>query len=264
MMPPDQKTPDPRAIALVDIDDTLFQTLRKCPADVPRDDLKLMAWGADMAPISYATPRQQNFIAWLQAHTIFIPVTGRSSEALQRTHLRFGDAVVGHGGGILQSGENGGLRHCPAWAATIQARTAPHLAMLDRLDSAVTAGAAAMAIGVRGKIVEEAGQPLYLVIKHRDADTGEDAKLHGLCRQVAEAHALSGWTLHINGNNVAYMPPGLGKRDAAEAILPRLRAQHPHLPVIGAGDSHTDLPFMQLCDFILTPGNSQIAGRLLA
>lgn len=254
----------PKAIALVDIDDTLFQTLRKCPADVPRGDLKLMSWGADMAPISFATPRQQNFIAWLQAHTIFIPVTGRSSEALQRTPLRFGDAVVGHGGGILQADGGGGLRHCPDWAAAMQARIAPHLAMLGRLDAAVAARAAAMGVGVRTRIVEEAGQPLYLVIKHRDADTGHDATLQGLCRQVAGDHDLPGWTLHINGNNVAWMPPGLGKRDAAAQILPRLRALHPQLPVIGAGDSHTDLPFMHLCDFLLTPGSSQIAGRLLA
>ena len=40
-----------RPIALVDLDDTLFQTLRKCPADVPRERLTVMAVARDGAPV---------------------------------------------------------------------------------------------------------------------------------------------------------------------------------------------------------------------
>jgi hypothetical protein len=33
--------------------------------------------------------------------------------------------------------------------------------------------------------------------------------------------------------------------------------------LIGIGDSVTDLPFMTLCDFMMTPSASQIAERMM-
>jgi hypothetical protein len=39
-----------RAIALVDLDDTLFQTRRKCPADVAEDRLTPLGFARDGSP----------------------------------------------------------------------------------------------------------------------------------------------------------------------------------------------------------------------
>ncbi len=260
------QTPSPMAIALVDLDDTLFQTLRKCPADMPQSQLTPMAWGVDGQPISYATPQQMSFVGWLHDHTVMIPVTGRSSHALLRTPLRFRDAVVAHGGGILRRGIDGEWAHCPHWHETMRARIAPHLALLNSIrDRIVNIEAPRAGISVRTQIVHEADQPLYLVIKHQDAATGDDHAMHTACTSAAEAHdELANWTVHMNGNNVAFMPPGLGKAHAVRDILPQMRAAYPELPVIGIGDSLTDAAFMQLCDFAMMPTHSQIATRLFA
>ena len=67
------------------------------------------------------------------------------------------------------------------------------------------------------------------------------------------------WTLHRNGNNVAFMPPFLGKDRAVASFLPALRDRFPTAPVIGIGDSLTDAPYMALCDFAMTPAGSQLA-----
>ena len=70
--------------------------------------------------------------------------------------------------------------------------------------------------------------------------------------------------MHRNGNNAAFLPPFLGKEHAVAYLLPELRRRHPDAPVIGIGDSLTDAPFMQLCDFAMMPAGSQLAAAAFA
>jgi hypothetical protein len=94
-----------RAIALVDLDDTLFQTLRKCPPDVPAERLVPLGFARDGAPLSYATPRQMQLIEWLSETAWLVPVTARSRDALMRARIPFTAAICAHGGVII--GEDG-------------------------------------------------------------------------------------------------------------------------------------------------------------
>jgi len=64
-------------------------------------------------------------------------------------------------------------------------------------------------------------------------------------------------TLHCNGNNLALTVRGAQKHDAVRRVTAELEQEGP-LVTIGAGDSLTDLPFMRICDFALTPRDSQI------
>lgn len=248
------------AIALVDLDDTLFQTLRKCPSDLHLNALTPMAFSADGKPISYATPAQMNLIRWLEETTLFVPVTARSTNALYRTELKFDLAVAAHGAVILnRDGQNkpADASRDMSWHNAMESALGPHLAALQALEASILAFAKVSNLRVRTQIVTEHALAIYLVVKHQDAD-GNDPDLMAATEPFRVA-LHDGWTLHMNGNNVAFMPPGLGKASAVAELLTRLRQAHPGLPVIGAGDSHTDLPFMRLCDFMLTPPNSQIA-----
>lgn len=254
------------AIALVDLDDTLFQTLRKCPADVPFDHLTLMAWGDDGRPISYATPRQMNFIRWLEETALVVAVTARSSAALVRTGLKFEKAVTAHGAVILDAHPKtaDGIPEVrrDAWQSTMETTLTPFDGALLDLQRDVLGHAASSNLRVRTNIIKEDGLPLYLVVKHQDAD-GNDAELHWATAPALDA-LHQDWTAHVNGNNVAFLPPGLGKANAVRELLAELRAHNPHLPVIGIGDSHTDADFMALCDFAMTPTASQLSTRLFA
>lgn len=245
-----------RAIILVDLDDTLFQTVRKRPPNVPEASLTPIAWGADCQALGFATPRQMRMLSWLAETTRLVPVTARSLAALRRVRIPFTAAVCAHGGVLLtDDGEP-----CPDWARAMATAAAEHTATLD--DLAAHAGrlspCAETALTVR--VQREAATPLYLLIKHPAAD--DDA----LARLVDPllAHVPADWTVHRNGNNVALLPPFLGKAKAVARLLPRLRAAHPDAPVIGMGDSNTDAPFMALCDYAMTPTGSQLSARLLA
>lgn len=243
-----------RAIALVDLDDTLFQTLRKCPADVPQERLTPLGFARDGSPLSYATPRQMLFIQWLAETTHLVPVTARSLDALRRARIPFRAAVCAHGGVVLD--DAGGVDL--GWAQSIAQSAARHAPELDALVEVIAVEAKRQGVPVSVRVLTEGTMPLYVLAKHADAD-------HEALFEVVDA-AVSGlppgWTDHRNGNNVALMPPYLGKQHAVAHILPALRARFPDAPVIGVGDSLTDAPFMALCDFAMMPPRSQLAGRM--
>jgi len=245
-----------RAIALVDLDDTLFQTLRKCPDDVPEDRLTALGFAKDGSPLSYATPRQMRFVEWLADTTHLVPVTARSLDALRRVDIPFAAAVCAHGGVILDDASEVD----DGWAAQVAAHAAADAAELARLTAAIAAEARSRGVPINVRVLTEGDTPLYVLAKHVDADA--DALFAVV--DAAVSRLGEGWTDHRNGNNVALMPAWLGKANAVAHLLPGLRARFPDASVIGIGDSLTDAPFMRLCDFAMLPTRSQLSARLFA
>lgn len=245
-----------RAIALVDLDDTLFQTLRKCPPDVPRERLVPLGFARDGEPLSYATPRQMGLIGWLAETAWLIPVTARSRDALLRARIPFTAAICAHGGVIVgEDGEidSGWHRHAAAQSAALQPD-------LQRLTTRVADEARGRGVALRVRVLSEGELGLYVLAKHEETD---EAALHATVDAMLD-DVPAGWTVHRNGNNVALMPPWLGKQHAVAALLPRLRARHPDAPILGIGDSLTDAPYMALCDYAVMPNGSQLAQAALA
>lgn len=245
-----------RAIAFVDLDDTLFQTIRKCPADVPEHALTPLGFAKDGSALSYSTPRQMAFIGWLTETTVFVPVTARGLDALRRVRIPFTAAVCAHGGVVL--GDDGETD--AQWAAHVAAQAHAHAPMLATLFEAVTCSAAALGTPLSVRVLSEGPIGLYVLVKHPHAI---DAELNAAVDAMLGAIPTD-WTVHRNGNNVAIMPPYLGKAHAVTHILPRLRARYPDAPTLGIGDSLTDAPYMRLCDFAMTPTGSQLANAFRA
>lgn len=244
-----------RAIALVDLDDTLFQTLGKCPRDVTRDALTPLGYDRAGDPLSFATPRQVRLIEWLSETALVLPVTARSLDALRRVRMRFAAAVCAHGGVILD--EDG--RPDAEWAARISASAGGHADELFHLTESIAGEALRRGVPVNVRVLTEDGTPLYVLAKHASGDGRSLVEIV----DAAVPELPPGWTGHRNGNNVALLPPYLGKRHAVAHLLPGLRERHPDLPMLGIGDSLTDAPFMALCDYAVTPSGSQLARVML-
>jgi hypothetical protein len=243
-----------RVIALVDLDDTLFQTRRKCPPHFSDEALTPLGFARDGSALSFATPQQMSFLDWLAETAHLVPVTARSLDAFRRVRLRHTGAICAHGGLILD--EAG--RPDADWHSSMAAHAHGHAPALNALSAAIAERASAAREPIAVRVLAEAELPLYVLAKHVGADA---EALHALV-DAAVPDLPPGWTRHSNGNNVALLPPFLGKQHAVGHLLPPLRARFPDAAVIGIGDSRTDAPFMALCDFAMLPTGSQLAERL--
>lgn len=250
-------TPIPPMIVLTDLDDTLFSSIRKqggrsAPAEA--STLEVAATLRDGRPISYTSSIQRAFIGWLRRADLVVPVTARTTEAFKRVNIRFdGGAVVEHGATILRADHTS----CPVWAARVNAALANEWAPLEALHAQMRS-----ALGPQYSVrLAGDGRPVYLMVKHLD---GDEAAIRGafetLVRPWADHHP--GYHLHINGNNLAVMPPSISKRAAVAWLICDLRLAHPGACFVGAGDSSTDWSFMDLCDFAIVPQGSQISDVL--
>ncbi|WP_297775846.1 hypothetical protein [uncultured Roseovarius sp.] len=111
---------------------------------------------------------------------------------------------------------------------------------------------------VDGEAPELGALPLYLTVKHSN---GGEAALRRI-KSAVEARFGSDLVMALNDNNLTIMPIWLGKQYAVAHLIAQFRAQDPDLPVLGIGDSLSDIGFMHLCDFLVTPRGSQIAKSL--
>lgn len=239
-------------VAFVDFDDTLFSSLHKQSGEKPLEPAALLV---DGSVISYASPQQLALIRWLRQSDMVVPVTARTVDAFNRVLVKFsGCAIVSHGATILTADGSPDL----AWASAVDRgleRDLPVLnGLLDHLHRE-HGGAGGLHVRMTG----EPGRPAYLMAKDPGKDPSKVARAFERC-VIPWVSANAGFTHHINGNNMAVVPPSIGKRAAVAYVIEKLRREHADLFTIGAGDSFTDAPFMSLCDVALVPTASQLWG----
>ncbi|MBV9930669.1 MAG: hypothetical protein JO013_06970 [Alphaproteobacteria bacterium] len=239
-----------RAIVLADLDDTLFQSRRKCPPDIPEGRLRSIAVDADGKPVGFATPRQSALLRWLSEGACVVPVTARSRAGLERVSLSWRYAVCAHGGIILEDG-----RPWPAWERRMTDAAAGCRGAFDDLEERL-----AQAGNQDLRITRIGGpSPLFLLAKHGRRD---DEALAAVAAALTPA-LPEGWRASLNGNNLALLPAHIRKEAAVAALLPRLREQWPDAPIVGLGDSCSDAAFLRLCDVAAMPSRSQLARAAL-
>jgi len=240
----------------LDLDDTLFQTLRKCPDDT---QLKVRAYLPDGTANSFATHKQQWLWQWFSEGFKIIPVTARDAGAFTRVNLPFyEEAVLNHGAVILDKHRNPDA----GWMARIMHILPDYYRLLLALWSKIE-DYCLMNEGYKARLVHDFDITWYGVIKHTE---GNEVPLQQLLDTLIKPHPsiIDGslyW--HLNGNNLAILPKVINKESAVEYLLARYREQHPELLTFGAGDSKTDAAFMALCDYAIIPKNTQLS-QLLA
>ena len=238
-----------KPIVFSDLDDTIFQTARKMPNGL---DNATLASEALNGSHSYMTPSQQLLMQWLQSTTRFIPVTARSTEALERCKLKFTDyQVCSNGAIILKPDGTPDTQWLEKTTSVAQAAASVLQALMDYVHNHTDAGR------FRCWIVKEYGCGFYFCVK-----SNEGAQCLDDIDQRLSQIAGKEMTRHRNDNNLSFTPADISKRHAVEHLAARLLSEEP-APVLGMGDSLTDLPFMASCDMLVIPKNSQIARQRL-
>lgn len=239
-----------RPIFFSDLDDTIFQTARKMQDD--ELDQATLASEALNGSHSYMSPSQALMMEWLLDSTRFIPVTARSTEALQRCALPFRDYQVCTNGALILMPD--GTRDLDWFEKTKSHAQAAAACLSDLL-------AFVQRETVTGRfrcwIVEEFGTGFYFCVKSNEGADRLDEIEPGLA-------SIAGTQLvrHRNDNNLSFTPAAISKRHAVDYLRQKLLSEA-RVPVFGMGDSLTDLPFMATCDMLVIPRNSQIDRKIL-
>ncbi|MDP3531149.1 MAG: hydrolase [Methylicorpusculum sp.] len=251
-------------LIFADLDDTLFQTLRKC-GNLSSDGtgaigttLQPRAYLKDGSTISYATPKQQRLWQWLSESGQIIPVTARNFDAFSRVDLPFkNEVVLNHGAVILDKEHKLDLEWHAYMADVLPTYHDELLDLWEQLEGLTGNGS-----GLRARLIEDFGRTWYGVIKHADAD--ENALQALLCSTIKKHESVASGRLycHSNGNNLAVIPEVIGKANAVNFLRSRYAELFESIFTIGIGDSITDASFMALCDYAIIPKNTQLGALL--
>lgn len=105
---------------------------------------------------------------------------------------------------------------------------------------------------------EFTGTPAYIGIKLKDESDAEDFyKQYNLDFLMSD----SSFNLKLleNGRTLTLIPTTVSKEHALSYMLENVINKESKTPfLIGAGDSHSDMPFMRMCHWCMTPSTSQI------
>lgn len=242
-------------VILTDLDDTIFTTMKNY-AGIDPETLQRAATATN-GNHSYMCAQRQAIYTWLAMGATVIPVTARSAGAYERVHAGpFTDGAVLSNGAIVLLPDG-----------------TEDLVWKDK--TAVLCARAEKALNMGADMVS--GMPQYRVLRHY---RGED--LIGITIKAnVDLHSDDGMVDELittakslvssvvdparvvitsNGNNLSLIPAGVSKLEAVKHILTRddLKGR----PLIGAGDSTSDLPFMSICDMMIIPTQSQITQNM--
>lgn len=254
--------------ALMDLDDTLFQTQRKIDAwGLPTSESKNLVCATvnkQGAPLSFMTQRQANFFNWLLVSTELIVVTARDRNEIERVKLPFNSwQVLTHGAIILNA--KGKLLN--TWQQHMYKQLAPLQDKLNQLSQLFIKHSSNDNSHLRftphndsfnnGVAVKEL--TIYLAIKHGKKDHQAlidlAEQLPNLVRDFDDH-----FYIHVNANNLAILPHAIHKRHAVQFLLENYLDST--RPSFGFGDSLADLPFLQLLDWYGMPNHGQLHEQL--
>jgi hydroxymethylpyrimidine pyrophosphatase-like HAD family hydrolase len=239
-------------LVFLDLDDTLFQSRRKCPSD---GELHPTAYLADGRAHSFMTTRQRSLWQLLDDQSTLIPTTARDHDSLRRVDLPFASwRIIDYGGVIL----NPDGTPDADWMARMAVHSRDSLDELNVLLDWMLTFAAREGLAIRARLIEDFGLPFYLVAKYHDE---RESDLNRLQHELAVpwvTERAGAYRLHRNDNNLAILPRWLGKEWAVRHLIERLGHEWGALLTIGIGDSLIDGAFMAECDYAITPRGSQL------
>jgi hydroxymethylpyrimidine pyrophosphatase-like HAD family hydrolase len=246
-------------VVFLDLDDTIFQTYRKCGTD---RFLAVGAVGKDGQPMSFMTAGQKYLLDEIFKQARLIPATARNLGSFARVRLSFTSGAILDFGGLIIAPDG---RLDEKWLEIQSSLAYKAEPFLEQALAAAKNFIEEKALDCRVKIVFDAGLPFYLMAKSRSQNisnqnlSGQNlSNLEYLYEKLKDSFYGQG-IINLNGNNLTLRPNYLDKAKAVEFFIQNhLPEKREELVLFGFGDSLSDLGFLRLCDFMIIPSNSQL------
>jgi len=242
----------------LDLDDTVFQTARKCAS---LDQATPASYNLAGEPSSYFLPKQRALLQTLAEQWRIIPTTARTQASYARVDLGvacFDGAILNHGATIL------GADGCEdsQWRAKIDSPLSALSAALLAIKQAIECYAEQYALDILVRITTESSLDYYVEVRHHNADA---FALQGLLQDYIQPLLLdySDFQVYLNNNSLTILPHCVNKSHAVEYRIKALEQEYGEIVTMGMGDSLSDAPFMALCDYVMTPKHTQLHGCLV-
>ncbi|MDT8425052.1 MAG: HAD family hydrolase [Methyloprofundus sp.] len=242
----------------LDLDDTVFQTARKCAS---LDQATPASYNLAGEPSSYFSPKQQAVLQLLAEQWRIIPTTARTQASYARVDLGVpcvDGAILNHGATILCT--DGAEDH--QWRAQIAEPLVPLSNILTEIKQVIEQYAQTQSIALLVRITTESNLDYYLEVRHLHANHTElHQLLHAYIRPLLLEY--TDFQVYLNGNSLTILPRCVNKAHAVEYRIKALKQDYGEIVTMGMGDSLSDAPFMALCDYVMTPKHTQLHNRLV-
>lgn len=245
--------------ALMDLDDTLFQTQRKIQKwQLDSQNLTVASVNKQGEPLSFFTEKQSNFFNWLSQSCELIPVTARDFDEMFRVKLPFHSwQILTHGAIMLEP--SGNLNS--DWQQHINNELAPLQQKFTIIEDFLTRLNEQDNLGLsltfhQADCLNQ--QKIYLAVKQQQKN---EQLLINLAKILPALFANDlpnfdkNFYIHVNANNLAILPKCVHKRHAVAFLLTQLDNKR---ACFGFGDSLADFAFLQQLDWYGTPNHGQL------
>lgn len=242
----------------LDLDDTVFQTRRKC-IDISQATPAAYTLSGD--PSSYSLPKQKAILALLNEQWRIIPTTARTQAAYSRVNLGFPlyDGVILNHGGTILSSEG---KEDEQWRTYINSQLETLYIFFPPLKEAIEEYAKQHNIALLVRVISESGSNYYLEVRHNHAIFSELQSILFNCVQVL-LQEFTAFEAHLNSNSLTLLPRCVNKSHAVNYRLEALKKEYGEILTMGMGDSLSDAPFIAQCDYAMIPQNTQLHKNLI-
>ncbi|MGG3470194.1 hypothetical protein ABES02_22250 [Neobacillus pocheonensis] len=227
-----------------DLDRTLVYSKRALEElGIPKGTLLKPVEKKDGSWVSYMTESSFFTLKELSRHSLFVPVTTRTTEQFNRFTIFAEDiplkyAITTNGANILYHGEP-----LKEWADTIlQALEMDSAAPEELLAKLQREG-----FRFDGQLKQVENLFFYFILNSLP-DSFEKSEL-------SDWVAKYGWRISLQGRKLYFMPYAISKGTALDYICQR----EGMVAIAGAGDSYLDLDFLELCQNRFIPKHGELA-----
>ncbi len=236
-------------VVFLDLDDTILQTRPNCPRN---SQLYPGARDRGNAVVSFMTEKQKNFFEWLDTTSTLIPVTARNTDAFRRVELSFSHVAIVAFGAVVLTPE--GVPDTQ-WDEQIRPQLEELARDIYRLYDRIGDYLAKYKIPVRVRAVSERNLSCYVVLKPPPGRLEYLDQVEAECLSQLDFSQFQVYKNHIN---ISIVPKCIGKAQAVRYVLDEY-FQDQQVLTLGVGDSLSDIPFLQECDFLMMPQKSQLS-----